>query len=368
MDISLVLLAAGNSTRMGLKTKKQWLRTGHDPLWLYTANKFKDKFKNIIIVANADDLEYMKSFDDSFIYTQGGDLRQHSLKNALNLVKTEFVLVSDVARVGVLPNLVDELIKQKNKFDCVSPYLSVVDTTYLDEEIINRDDIKLIQTPQLSKTKMLKKALEKDEIFTDDSMAIKSVGGKLGFIKGDKQAFKITKKEDLQNLNLESPSSDIFVGNGFDVHKFQSGDGLMICGIKIPCEYSFVAHSDGDVGLHALMDAILGACGLGDIGEIFPDTDIKFKGANSSNLLKIVLDKVLSYGYELINADLTIIAQTPKLTNHKKNMQKKVSEILGISRVNVKASTTEKLGFIGRNEGVAAIATVTLKYYDWTKI
>ena len=196
---------------------------------------------------------------------------------------------------------------------------------------------------------------------------VKSVGGKLGFIKGDKKAFKVTNKEDLKHLNLNPPSADMFVGNGFDVHKFEPGDGLMICGIKVPCEYKFIAHSDGDVGLHALTDAILGACGLGDIGELFPDTDVKFKGADSAKLLEVALQRVLSYGYEVVNADITIIAQTPKLMNYKKPMQKKVSEILGINRVNVKASTTEKLGFVGRKEGISVIATATLKYHDWTK-
>jgi len=367
VNITLILLAAGNSTRMGMRVKKQWLRTGHEPLWLYVANKFKTKFKNIIIVSNADDLEYMRSFDESFTYVAGGSERQISLKNALSLVKTEFVLVSDVARVEVPLSLVDELIKVKDEFDCVSPYLSVVDTTYLGENIINRDDIKLIQTPQLSKTALLKKALESDEIFTDDSMAVKSVGGKLGFIKGDKKAFKVTKKEDLARLSLPAPSTDIFVGNGFDVHKFDEGDGLMICGIKVPCEYKFIAHSDGDVALHALTDSILGACGLGDIGELFPDTDESYKGADSARLLETTLQRVLSYGYEVVNADITIIAQAPKLMNYKKLMQKRVSEILGTNRVNVKASTTERLGFVGRKEGIAVIATATLKYYDWTK-
>lgn len=366
--ISLILLAAGGSTRFNLGVKKQWIRIGHEPLWQHVANKFKSYFDDIIIVSNKDDLEYMKSFDDGFKFVEGGNERQVSLKNALNLVNSEWVLVSDVARAGVSIDMVEKIISKKDEgFDCISPYLEVVDTAYLDTNLIDRKKIKLIQTPQLSKTNLLKKALLKDEIFTDDSAAIKSVGGKLGFVKGDEKALKITYKDDLKKICLKAPANDFFVGNGFDVHKFTNGNGIMLCGIKVPCEYDFIAHSDGDVALHALSDALLGACGLGDIGELYPDNDEKFKDISSVILLKDILKKIKSYGYEVVNTDITIIAQSPKLGSFKKDMQKKVSEILGINRVNIKATTTEKLGFIGRSEGISVMASVMVKYFDWTK-
>lgn len=379
-DITFILLAAGNSTRFGLEVKKQWIRVGDTPLWQFVANKFKPYFKDIIIVSNANDLEYMRSFDDGFKFVEGGSQREISLKNALSLVDTKWVLVSDAARAGISFEMIERLILNKDKFDCVSPYLEVVDTAYLGDDLINRHDIKLIQTPQVSRTSLLKKALMSgendakfsDAKFSDDSSAVKSVGGKLGFVKGDEKAFKITFKSDLKKaLNeykiLKPPSKDFFVGNGFDTHKFTNGNGIMLCGIKVPCEYDFIAHSDGDVALHALSDALLGACGLGDIGELYPDNDEKFKDISSVILLKDILKKIKSYGYEVVNADIAIIAQSPKLGSFKKDMQKKVSEILAINRVNIKATTTEKLGFIGRNEGVSVMASVMVKYFDWTK-
>ncbi|MSN96393.1 bifunctional 2-C-methyl-D-erythritol 4-phosphate cytidylyltransferase/2-C-methyl-D-erythritol 2,4-cyclodiphosphate synthase [Campylobacter sp. FMV-PI01] len=370
LDIALILLAAGNSTRMELETKKQWLRTKHEPLWLYCAKNFKKmyKFKKIMIVANKNEIKFMRQICDDFEFVCGGDERQVSLQNALNLVDTEFVMVSDVVRVYVNKNVVLDMIENAFKFDSISPYIGVYDTTYLGLDAVNRDEIKLIQTPQLSKTKLLKKALKSGKKFTDDSMAIKSVGGSLGFIKGDKRAFKITTKDDLKMLNLQPPSSEIFTGNGFDVHKFQDGDGLILCGIKVPCEYKFIAHSDGDVAIHALIDAILGACMMGDIGELYPDTNDEFKGIDSKILLKNTLKLIKNLGYTLVNVDITIIAQTPKLQNYKHQMRQNLVEILGIERVNVKATTTEKLGFVGRSEGIAVMASASARYFDWMDV
>ena len=207
-EISLVLLAAGSSTRFASPVKKQWLRIGDDPLWLYVAKNLqkKAKFAKIIIVANEADLEYMKKFSDEFEFAVGGDLRQISLKNALEKVQSEFVLVSDIARAKISSNLINSLLENLGKFDCVSPYLSVNDTAYLGENEIKRDEIKLIQTPQLSRTNLLKKALQSEKIFTDDSLAIQSVGGTLGFVKGEISARKITHIWDLVNFDF-APTS-----------------------------------------------------------------------------------------------------------------------------------------------------------------
>ena len=368
--ISLVLLAAGSSTRFECPTKKQWLRIGDDPLWLYVAKNLQKKadFEKIIIVASSDDLDYMRKFSDEFEFVLGGDLRQISLKNALEKVSSEFVLVSDVARANISSNLINLLLENIGKFDCVSPYLGVNDTAYLGENEIKRDEIKLIQTPQLSRTALLKKALQKDEVFTDDSLAVKSVGGSLGFIKGEISAKKITQISDLANFDFPPVSKDIFCGNGFDVHALDKGEFITLCGVKIPCEFSLIAHSDGDVAIHALIDTLCGASGIGDIGELFPDTDNAYKGIDSKILLQKVTRKLNSYGFELVNADITIIAQKPKLSPYKEQMRKTLCEILKTNKINVKATTTEKLGFTGRSEGIAVIATANLKYFDWKKL
>ena len=277
------------------------------------------------------------------------------------------MLVSDVARAQISPRTIDALIAASADADCISPYLGVNDTTYLGEDVVKREELRLIQTPQLSRTALLKKALEGSEIFTDDSAAVRSAGGRLEFIKGEAGALKITRVSDLAALNLKPCSRDIFCGTGYDVHALKKGAGIVLGGVQIPCEFALIAHSDGDVAIHALIDAICGAAMLGDIGELFPDSNVKFKGADSKELLRKVMRRIRGYGYELVNADITIIAQRPKIGAYKAQMQEVLSEILNCARVNVKATTTEGLGFTGRSEGIAAQAAVSLKFYDWQK-
>ncbi|MCI6988186.1 MAG: bifunctional 2-C-methyl-D-erythritol 4-phosphate cytidylyltransferase/2-C-methyl-D-erythritol 2,4-cyclodiphosphate synthase [Campylobacter sp.] len=369
-DLSLVLLCAGDATRFKAPIKKQWLRFGELPLWLFVAKEFEKiyKFKEIIIVAKDSDISYMQKIAPNFKYVKGGNLRQISLKNALDMVDSEFVMVSDAARAKVSKENINKLFENLTDCDCISPYTSISDTAYLGESLVDRNEIKLIQTPQISRVSLLKAALLKDEIFTDDSSAIKSVGGKLKFVEIKDDMKKITKIEDLKFFDFQSASSDILVGNGFDVHALRSGEYITLCGVKILCEYALIAHSDGDAGIHALIDAICGASMLGDIGELFPDNDERYKNIDSKILLKEIVKRINSYGFIIKNADITIIAQRPKLSEYKDKMREVISEILGTKFVNIKATTTEKLGFTGRSEGIACIASVTLGYFDWKKL
>jgi len=368
-DLTLVLLGAGNSTRFNQDFKKQWMRIKDDPLWLFVAKRFQSfaKFQKIIIVANKKEIEYMKNFA-SYEFVEGGKERQLSLKNALSKVDTKYTLVSDIARACVQKRVVEDLIANKDKADVVVPYISVNDTVHYRNDFLNRDDIKLIQTPQLSKTKALKKALNSDEIFTDDSTAILKSGGKVHYIKGDKDAAKLTYIDDIRKLPcLQPPSLETFVGFGYDVHPFEEQKDMYLGGVKIDVPYGFKAHSDGDVALHALIDALLGAAGAGDIGELFPDNDNRYKNIDSKLLLEEVCNFLKNVGYQIVNLDITIIAQKPKLSNYKQKMRRAISQITKIppSRVNIKATTTEKLGFIGKEEGVASKAIASLKYINW---
>jgi 2-C-methyl-D-erythritol 4-phosphate cytidylyltransferase/2-C-methyl-D-erythritol 2,4-cyclodiphosphate synthase len=364
------MLGAGTSSRFRMLAKKQWLRTDHTPLWLYATQNFTKNFtfKKVIIVCSQEEIEYMKLFDSNFTYVVGGSSRQESLKNALLHVETSNVLVSDVARTCIPQDMTQRIIDKCEEADIVVPYLKVHDTVVYEGNTINRDEVKLIQTPQLSYTASLRDALLNGKDFTDDSSAIKANGGEVVYVLGDKKANKLTSIEDIEIISkLGQPSTDIFVGNGYDVHQFEDGKQMVLGGVKIEDKRGFKAHSDGDVALHALIDALLGASGAGDIGELFPDSDPKHKNADSKELLKNVVLFLYNVGFEIINCDLTIMAETPKLSSYKKLMRETIAEILQVNplHVNIKATTTEKLGFVGRKEGVAVNATATLKYYNW---
>jgi 2-C-methyl-D-erythritol 4-phosphate cytidylyltransferase/2-C-methyl-D-erythritol 2,4-cyclodiphosphate synthase len=371
-ETTLILLAAGSSSRFLCDAKKQWLRIGHEPLWQYVARKCVETklFDKIIITSSSDDIEFMRSYD-SFTFVEGSTTRQSSSNNALKEVESEYVLVSDIARSCISEEFLKKIISKKGEADCIVPYLKVSDTIVYDNETIDRDKVKRIQTPQLSKTSVLKDSLNTDTEYTDESSAIVANGGSREFILGENEANKITFIKDLNQLScLSKPSSDILSGTGFDVHAFDESKDMYLCGVKIDSDFGFKAHSDGDVAIHALIDALLGAAGMGDIGMMFPDSSDEYKNIDSKILLQRVVNKIYNFGFVIVNVDLTIAAQTPRIGKYKLQMRKTIAEILNCesSRVNIKATTTEKLGFIGRSEGVGVIANANLKYFDWTKI
>ena len=369
-DLTLILLAAGSSSRFEMNVKKQWLRIDHQPLWHFVAQKLENtkKFSKIIIVCTPDEIPFMQNYA-SYTFVAGGSTRQQSLKNALECVESEYVLVSDIARACVDEALLERIISARSKADCIVPYLSVTDTVVYEEQTIDRENVKRIQTPQLSKTSSLKAAFQTSKEFTDESSAIVANGGSRHFVLGDNDAHKITYIHDLNALPcLKSPSLDTLSGNGFDVHAFDSEGAMWLGGVHITeSEVGFLAHSDGDVALHSLIDALLGAAGMGDIGMLFPDNDDAYKGIDSKELLHIVVTKLHNFGFVIVNADITIAAQKPRLGKYKLAMRQVIAKILKIdmSRVNVKATTTERLGFIGRAEGVAVISSANLKYFNW---
>jgi 2-C-methyl-D-erythritol 4-phosphate cytidylyltransferase/2-C-methyl-D-erythritol 2,4-cyclodiphosphate synthase len=371
-DVTLVLLAAGSSSRFLCDVKKQWLRIGNEPLWQYVARKCVETklFNKIIITASSDDIEFMKSYD-SFTFVKGSTTRQSSLNNALKEVDSEYVLVSDIARSCISEEFLKKIISKKGEADCIVPYLKVSDTVVYENETIDRDKVKRVQTPQLSRTSVLKDSLNTNIEFTDESSAIVANGGSREFILGENEANKITFIRDLNQLScLSKPSTDILSGTGFDVHAFDDNEDMYLGGVKIDSSFGFKAHSDGDVAIHALIDALLGAAGMGDIGDSFPDSSDEYKNIDSKILLQRVVNKIYNFGFVIVNVDLTIAAQTPRIGKYKLQMRKTIAEILNCesSRVNIKATTTEKLGFIGRSEGVGVIANANLKYFDWTKV
>jgi len=370
-DTTLILLGAGSASRFSLPPKKQWLWIGQQPLWLKVANEFQsiNNFEDTIIVSSTDDIAVMSNFA-MYTFVEGGQSRQESLSNALKQVTTPYVLVSDIARCCLDKEMIKRVILAKKNKTCVVPTLKVVDTLYFKNSPIDRENTKIIQTPQLSCTNTLKEALSKGIEFTDDSSAVASMGGEIIFVEGSTKAHKLTTVEDLSKLPcLDKPSTRALTGFGIDIHPFQEGKQMVLCGVEIDSSFGFKAHSDGDVAIHALIDALLGAGGLGDIGEFYPDTSSEYKGADSKKLLKDTVNRLTNLGYVIGNVDLTIIAQTPRLLAYKKMMRFKLASLLNLAPnlVNIKATTAEKLGWIGRKEGVAVEAVATLYYYDWTQ-
>jgi len=369
---TLILLGAGSSTRFGTNVKKQWLVTGETPLWLHVAEHFEKSaiFNDIIIVSSAEEITVMKNFA-SYTYVEGGDSRQTSLNNALQNVTSEHVLVSDIARCCVPTDMIQRIIAAKEEASCIVPVLHVTDTLYLDNQPINREKVKIIQTPQLSNTKLLKKALQTETLFTDDSSAIASLGEKVHFVEGSTKAHKLTTIEDLQKITcLQTPSNRTLTGFGIDIHPFEAAKQMFLCGVAIDVDYGFKAHSDGDVAIHALIDALLGAAGMGDIGELYPDTEDTYAGADSKVLLSDTVKRINAYGFTIGNIDMTIMAEAPKLLPYKEKMKRTLATLLGIRQnfINIKATTAEKLGFVGRKEGVTVHAIANLTYFNWKNI
>ena len=368
-NTTLILLGAGSSTRFGTNVKKQWLYTGEIPLWLHVAEHFEKSadFDEILIVSSAEELTAMQNFA-SYTYVQGGNSRQASLSNALAHVTSKYVMVSDIARCCVPTAMIQRILDAKEVASCIVPVLPITDTIYLDSKPIEREKTKIIQTPQLSKTQLLKKALQTETLFTDDSSAIASLGEKVYFVDGSIKAHKLTTIEDLQKVTcLKESSSKTLTGFGLDIHPFETGKQMFLCGVPIEVDYGFKAHSDGDVAIHALIDALLGAAGLGDIGELYPDTEDTYAGADSKVLLSDTVKRIEAFGFVIGNVDMTILAQAPRLLPYKDKMKQTIADILGIRKnfVNIKATTAEKLGFVGRKEGVTVHAVANLTYLNW---
>ena len=368
-DTTLILLGAGNSTRFASNVKKQWLYVGEVPLWLHVAERFEamGAFEKIIIVSSEEDISLMEHFA-AYLCVTGGESRQASLKNGLAHVTSEYVLVSDIARCCVPEEMITRILKAKREAECIVPVLPVTDTLYLDGKPLDREKARIIQTPQLSVTKTLRQALDTDQLFTDDSSAIASLGKTVHFVEGSHDAHKLTTLADLQKLPcLQAPSNRTLTGFGLDIHPFEAGKPMVLCGMPLDVGYGFKAHSDGDVAIHALIDALLGAAGMGDIGELYPDTDAAYAGADSSELLRDTVRKIRTHGFEIGNVDMTILAQAPRLLPYKAAMKKRIASLLGIRPhlVNIKATTAEKLGFVGRKEGVTVHAVANVHYFNW---
>ncbi|CBG40606.1 bifunctional 2-C-methyl-D-erythritol 4-phosphate cytidylyltransferase/2-C-methyl-D-erythritol 2,4-cyclodiphosphate synthase [Helicobacter mustelae] len=374
--ICLILLAAGDSTRFSAvlpfekRVKKQWLRIGILPLWKYVLEKLKSlvAFEEILVVMDEEGSGYARNFVDAERIVVGGETRAQSLRNALEFVQSPYVFVTDVARCEVDETVCQRLLEARGEYDCVVPYVECVDTAWHGEEILDRSAIKLIQTPQISESAKLKNALCQGD-FSDESSAMHACGYRVGFVRGSARMRKLTYLQDLEMLK-NPPSSRIFVGQGWDIHAFEEDRPMVLGGVKIPSNLGLRAHSDGDVVLHALIDGLLGAACAGDIGEWFPDNDATYHNIDSRVLLEKIRAFIVGVGFEIVHLDVSIFAQIPKIVPHKADLQESIASLLHLSKhcVNIKATTTEGMGFVGRKEGICVNVSATLKFLDWREL
>jgi 2-C-methyl-D-erythritol 4-phosphate cytidylyltransferase/2-C-methyl-D-erythritol 2,4-cyclodiphosphate synthase len=314
----------------------------------------------------------------------GGATRQASVRaglEALSAAAPDVVLIHDAARPFCSPELVSRAIVACGQTGAAIPALEVTDTIKRIDangyvaDTVDRAMLRSVQTPQAFAFPALlaahrRAAKEGREDFTDDAALAEWAGLKVTVFAGDSGNVKLTTDEDFAKAEARRIASltDVRLGNGYDVHAFGDGDHIWLGGVRIPHDRGLTGHSDADVGLHALVDAILGALADGDIGKHFPPTDPRWKGAASDQFLKFAVERVTKRGGKIAHLDLTVICEAPKIGPHRDMIRKRIAEIadLSMDRVAVKATTSEQLGFTGRKEGIAAIATATVRLpWSW---
>lgn len=365
--ITAVIMAAGKGSRMGASVHKQFLPLEDGRTVLeHAAEPFQlsPRVDEIIIVCGAgfeqQCLDLCRRFDKVKKAVPGGCQRQDSVNNALAHVGEGLVLIHDGARPFVSAEVIDGVIKAACSCGAAVPCVPVKETIRQKDCTLDRSSLFVVQTPQGFETALIKRAYQKayeDGFYgTDDASLVDRLGEQVAISEGSYSNIKLTTREDLP------VDTQMRVGQGFDVHKLTENRKLILCGVEIPFEKGLLGHSDADVALHALMDAMLGAACLGDIGKHFPDSDMRYKDIESLRLLAEVARLLAKQGWSLINADITIMAQRPKLLPHIEAMRQNIADTLGIAgdRISVKATTTEKLGFVGREEGIAAEAVCLL--------
>ena len=359
MSFCLIILAAGKSHRFKSNIAKPYQKIAGKSLIeinIDKARKFK-QIKKIIIVYNKKDLKQVKLL---------------KLKNIKNL-SIKNVLIHDAARPNFSLKLLSTIIRKMKNARAVVPKVNIQDAikqkidSSLNEYIVgkSRDNLFLTQTPQAFNIKEIYH-LHKTNFtkYKDDDISLYMNLNKVKFIEGEKNNFKITDQSDLQNLKNIYRSQQS-VGIGFDVHRLVPKRKLYLAGIKIKSPLGTLGHSDGDPVLHSVIDAILGACGLGDIGQMFSDKNKRFKNIRSTILLKQVINKIKSRGYFINNIDINIIAQKPKIKNLRNKMIDSIAKLCEISKnqINIKGKTTEKLGVIGKEKAIACeVITSVIKY------
>ena len=381
MSFCLIILAGGNSHRFRSNIGKPYQKIGGKSLIeinVTKARKFK-QIKKIIIVYNKKDSKRVKSLKLKNVkLLKGGKSRQHSTFNALKYLKNQKkiskVLIHDVARPNFSSKLINSIIKNMKNARAVVPKIGVQDAikqiidSSKEEYIVGRkrDNLFLTQTPQAFNLREIYHLHKSNsDKYKDDDISLYMDLNKVKFIEGEKNNFKITNISDFENLKNIYKSKQS-VGIGFDVHRLIPKRKLYLAGLRIKSQLGTLGHSDGDPVLHSITDAILGACKMGDIGQMFSDKSKKFKNIRSTILLQKVINQIKSQGYLVNNIDINIITQTPKIKNYKYKMTNNIAKLCEISKdqINIKGKTTEKLGVIGKKKAIACEVICSVIKYD----
>ena len=386
-----VIVAAGRGSRMGLGRNKVLAGVAGVPVIVRTVRALAQTALfdgGIVVVTGAEDMEQMRALMAAHgldvTLTEGGTDRQQSVHHGLQAVNpaADIIAIHDGARPLVTRAVIERTIESAKRCGSGVAAVTLKDTVKrVDAEgaVIdtpNRETLRAVQTPQTFDARLIRAAHERfadsAERATDDAALAERAGCRVMLTEGDVENIKLTTPEDMllaQQVILrregrqEKGSERMRIGHGYDVHRLVEGRKLILCGVEIPYEKGLLGHSDADVALHALMDALLGAAALGDIGRHFPDTDPAYKGADSGKLLDHVVGLLEERGYAVGNVDVTIICQRPKLKDYIEQMRENVAAHLHVSAdcVNIKATTTEKLGFEGEGLGISSHAVACIE-------
>lgn len=381
-DVGVVLAAAGQAKRMQglLGVNKVYVELGGEPIINYSLKVFAD-FKEVgemVVVTHPDECEYFLAevlprlgLAKKIKVVAGGKERQDSVRKGIWALNQDIkmVMIHDAARPFVSRELVRKVLREAKEWGAACPGIPCQDTLRLVDEkgygqkVLDRKGVYRIQTPQAFRLHELKRAYEKAEedgfLATDDATLYERYIGPVKVVAGEEKNIKITTPEDLSIARIYAGEKrSMRIGTGYDVHRLVEGRPLILGGVHIPYEKGLLGHSDADVLVHAICDALLGACALGDIGQHFPDNEPRYHNINSLVILNLVKEMLKKSNFHVINIDAVVIAEKPKLAPYISNMVKNLAETLEVSpdKVSVKATTSEGLGFCGRGEGIAAQA------------
>lgn len=373
MSIAAIVAAAGQGTRAGGPVAKQWQPlAGRRMLdWTVAAFQAVPEVGRIVLVLHPDELTHSSDFPGTQA-VPGGETRNASVLAGLEALEgtgVTQVLIHDAARPLVSTRIIGDVLTALHGSEGAAPALEVTDALWRGKQGVvtgtqDRAGLYRAQTPQGFDFEAILAAHHAHPGGSADDVEVaRAAGIEVVMVPGEERNLKLTRAADFKRAEaLMGAGMDIRLGNGFDVHAFGPGDRVMLCGISVPHSHGLVGHSDADVGLHAITDAIYGALAQGDIGHHFPPSDPQWQGAASDVFLRHAVNLAKVKGFGIANTDLTLICESPKIGPHATDMKDKISDLVGLStdRVSVKATTSERLGFTGREEGIAALAIATL--------